>query len=233
MRFKVPFGIVAMVALALPISSSAATISWNAPDDIPNSNTVIASAGVTGLAGVDFGSSGGPTVVNNGTVNVTFTHMLRNTGPIALGNGISVASSGWTSDDTNSLNSIVLGTFGPVLDTNIGIAGPTSATISLSGLTIGTAYRVQVFASSVTANSFDTMSVSGSPTFGTHASGAGRYALGTFTADATSQALSVSAGTGDTAVVNALTVGAVVPEPTSAVFGGLTVAGLIARRRRI
>ncbi|QOV91428.1 PEP-CTERM sorting domain-containing protein [Humisphaera borealis] len=231
MRFKITCGIAAIVGLALPMSSHGALVSWGTPQSIPNVNSVIASAGVTGLDGVDFGdSASGSTVVNNGSVNVNFTRMGFGTGSTALGNGISITSSGWTLDDPNSLNSILITSFGPVLDTKMGTSN-TSASVTLSGLTIGTPYQVQIFSSSATADSFDTMTVSGSAAFGTHAAGAGKTIQGTFTANATTQALSFTASGGDTPAINALTIGTV-PEPSSAIFGGLGVVGLVLGRRR-
>ena len=51
-------------------------------------------------------------------------------------------------------NSAVTGNFGIVLDSNIGIEGGLpSATITLSGLSIGTQYQLQFFADSTGNNS--------------------------------------------------------------------------------
>jgi hypothetical protein len=57
----------------------------------------------------------------------------------------------------------------------------------------------------------------------------GQFVVGTFTADATSQELTMTRNT-DFGVANALTVG-VIPEPSAALLGGLGLLGLLHRRR--
>jgi hypothetical protein len=72
----------------------------------------------------------------------------------------------------------------------------------LSGLTIGTQYRIQFFADSTGNN---TQTISGGGTMNTLT---GQFITGTFTANVTSQVLNVTRET-DFAVANALTIGAV------------------------
>jgi hypothetical protein len=55
--------------------------------------------------------------------------------------------------------------------------------------------------------------------------------VGTFTADATTQVLSVTATSGGFAVANALTIGTVIPEPSTALLGAIGLLGLLRRRR--
>jgi MYXO-CTERM domain-containing protein len=57
----------------------------------------------------------------------------------------------------------------------------------------------------------------------------GQFVTGTFTADATSQVLTMTSTT-DFGVAKALTVGTM-PEPSAALLGGLGLLGLLRRRR--
>jgi hypothetical protein len=78
----------------------------------------------------------------------------------------------------------------------------TSASITLSGLSIGTQYQIQFFADSTASNSQTITSA------GTMDSENGQYVKGTFTANATSLVLTVTRNTAF-AVANALTIGTV------------------------
>ncbi|MCF7676220.1 MAG: PEP-CTERM sorting domain-containing protein [Akkermansiaceae bacterium] len=226
MKRKLTPIIIGIAGLALPMSAHAATVTWGSVAAITGAGD-IDSSGLDFIVGANF--SGTTTLVNNGTADINFLNV--NPGASTLvGSGITIgASSDWVNWGTSGSNSSIAGTFGTVLDSNIGIeipGGPTSATITLSGLNSGTTYRVQFFADSTGNN---TQSISGS---GSMNSLSGQFVTGTFTADGLAQVLDVSFTSGDFGVANALTIGAVpVPEPSAALLGGLGLLGLLRRRR--
>jgi hypothetical protein len=200
-------GLFGLAIFALTPSSHAADITWGSPTNI-TAVSDISSTGVTSLAGANFGNPSqvattpASVVVNNGSVDVTFTRVGSNASA-ALTNGITVTtSSAWELWGYNSGNSSMAGNYGVVLDTNLGIETATSATITLSGLTIGTQYQFQFFADSTGSNS---QTISGSAAMNTLG---GQFVTGTFTADATSQALTMTRNT-DFGVANALTIGVI------------------------
>jgi Bacterial Ig-like domain len=186
-------------------------ITWGAATAITGAGN-IQSTGITNLAGANFGVTTGTTTIvpasETGTVDVEFKSL--NSGQnVTLSNGITVAAdSTWVNWGFANVNSAISGNFGSVLDSNLGIetGAPvaTSATITLSGLTIGTRYQIQFFADSTGSNS---QTISGS---GTLNSLSGQFVTGTFTADATSEVLTIARNT-EFAVANALTIGTLAP----------------------
>jgi hypothetical protein len=200
-------GLFGLAVFALTPSSHAAEITWGSPTNITAASD-ISSTGVTSLAGANFGNPSQVATtpasidVNNGSVDVTFTRVGASSSS-ALTNGITVGtSSAWELWGYNSGNSNMAGNYGVVLDTNLGIEGPTSATITLSGLNIGTQYRIQFFADSTGSNSQTILGSAAMNTLG------GQHVTGTFTADALSQVLTMTRNT-DFGVANALTIGVV------------------------
>ncbi len=191
-----------IAALVLPVLSHAASLTWGSVQAITGASDIL-STGVTSLAGASFGiTTGTATIVNNGAVDIEFKS-LGSGQNATLSNGITVAAdSTWGNWGLAGGNSAVTGNFGTVLDSNLGIedGGPTSASITLSGLTIGTQYQIQFFADSTGNNS---QTISGSAAMNTLS---GQFVTGTFTADATSQVLTMTRNT-DFGVANALTIG--------------------------
>ena len=191
-----------IAALVLPVLSHAASLTWGSVQAITGASDIL-STGVTSLAGASFGiTTGTATIVNNGAGDIEFKS-LRSGQNATLSNGITVAAdSTWGNWGLAGGNSAVTGNFGTVLDSNLGIedGGPTSASITLSGLTIGTQYQIQFFADSTGNNS---QTISGSAAMNTLS---GQFVTGTFTADATSQVLTMTRNT-DFGVANALTIG--------------------------
>ena len=193
-----------LAAFVLPVLSHAASVTWGPVQAITGAGDIL-STGVTSLAGANFGiTTGTATIVNNGAVDIEFKS-LRSGQNATLSNGITVAAdSTWGNWGNNAANSAITGNFGVVLDSNLGIeaGGPTSASITLSSLTIGTQYQIQFFADSTGTN---TQTISGC---GNMDSKNGQFVTGTFTADATSQVLTMTRNT-DFGVANALTIGTV------------------------
>ena len=196
-------------------------ITWGAATAITGAGN-IQSAGLTNLAGANFGITTGTTTIvpasETGTVSVEFRSLLSGQN-VTLSNGINVAAdSTWGNWGANANNSAVTGNFGTVLDSNLGIETgvPVSplATITLSNLTIGAQYRFQFFADSTGSNS---QTISGSAAINSQN---GQFVTGTFTADATSRVLTVTRST-DFAVANALTIGTVDTTPPTLASGSI------------
>ena len=237
-NLKVRITLTSLVAVstcfAFAATSNAATITWGTWTGVTDNTAIQVLGGYTTVEGVNF--NGSTTTINNGTVDVSFIGIALNASGSAA--GITVASSGFSFGSTNSGNSDVVSnvgspqTWGTVLDRVIGTATP--ATISLSGLTAGDDYYVQFFSSAPDPNILsDSKITSGggdSPFFGTHAAGGTKYLIGTFTADATSQAFAVS---GEEPTYSALVIGVQpVPEPATVALAGLGLLGLAGWARR-
>ncbi len=233
--------IFAISAAALPSASHAATVTWATWNAVTNNTAITTTAGYSSYIGINF--NGSTTTINNGPggvggTNVVFTAVAQNGSAVA--GGITVANSGFDFQSTGASNSNVVSavgspqTWATTLDRVIGDSGVGAvATITLSGLTAGNEYYVQFFSSAPDANILSNSVISSggasSPAFGAHASGGTKSIIGTFTADGTSQAFTV-AGTEPT--YGALVIGVKpVPEPSTALLGGLALLGLTRRRR--
>ena len=218
--------IIGIAGAAMTLPGSAAVIAWGSVQAITGAGNII-STGVTSLAGANFGiPTGTTTIVNNGVVDVEFKS-LRSGENATLSNGITVAAAAsWENWGFQGAVSSIGGTFETVLDSNLGDeTNPLTSTITLSDLTVGTLYQIQFFADS-TGNNGQT--IEGSSTMNSRT---GQFVTGTFTADATSQMLTVTSTSGGFAVANALTVGQSIPEPSAAALLGLGGLTLLRRRR--
>jgi hypothetical protein len=219
--------VTAIAVLVMGGTAQAAMVTWDLAQTITGASD-IQSTGVTDLAGANFGRiTGTTTIVNNGSVDIEFKS-LRSGQNVTLSNGVNVAAADtWGNWGFNGAISSVGGTFETVLDWNLGDEdAPLSSTLTLSNLGIGTQYQIQFFAAA-TASRLET--ISGSGNLNTRIGGKeGQFVVGTFTADATSQLLTVS-GPVEFVVANALTIG-VIPEP--ATLGLLALGGLAVIRRR-
>lgn len=195
---------IGIAALAVSLSSQAAPVTWGSVSSITGASN-IDSTDLSSIAGANFGvTTGTTTTVNNGFVDIEFKSL--NSGQnVTLSNGITVAAeASWENWGLQTAVSGVGGTFETVLDSNLGDeTAPLASIINLSNLTSDTQYRIQFFADSTGNNS---QTISGSSAMN---SKNGQFVTGTFTADATSQALNVSVISGGFMVANALTVGVV------------------------
>ena len=233
--------IVAAAGWMFAASAEAAPVTWGVWTGVTNETAILTPAGFT-YQGVNF--NGLATTINNGTQNVVFTGNNQNATNM-LPSGISVNNTGFAFAVGGNNSNVVAPVGAPVqwtsvLDQVIGDAGDNSASINLTGLSVGSSYSVQFFSSApdanILTNSVITSGAVASPAFGAHAGLATRYIVANFTADATSQSFAV---TGTEPTYSALVIGTqvaaqVVPEPASiaiwSLFGLLGLA--IARFRR-
>lgn len=230
----------ALSAVSIVDSLSAASILWDAPtavvseDDVSLNGTLVIARQAT-VTYVDQTING---VLFSGTTNTQ--------------NGVTFGlPSGWGGYDPSSYVVGAAGTPG-TLSTSYqrmltgawyGSSAGTS-TISLSGLTLGQEYEVQIWVADYrqfppnTYNRSETLTAgntSGALTYlQTDQSGfnlgsaSGSYILGTFTADSTSQTIGVTSAS--SSQLNALQLRAI-PEPSTALLGGLGMLALLRRRR--
>ncbi len=200
--------IIGLVAVALPLSSDAAPVVWGSWTAVSDHTAIHTPGGYTTYGGVNF--NGSTTTINNGTMDVTFTGIAQNASGTAA--GITVATSGFGFQSTGNNSNVVSAvgapqTWGTVLDRVIGDSD-NSASITLSGLTVGTNYYVQFFSSAPDANILATSKIASggvdSPLFGNHVSGGTRSIVGSFTANGTSQTFAL---TGTEPTYSALVIG--------------------------
>jgi hypothetical protein len=203
-----------LAAVFLPMAAHAAPVTWGAATAI-TASTDIQTTGVTNLEGADFGlTNGTTTTVNNGAgetggVNVAFKSLLY-TQSVALSNGITVTPTNFSFNNAAG-NGTIGGNYGAILGRHSGVFN-NGGSIELSGLNIGTQYQLQVFCmggdtATVTIAGSPGLAVGGGNNAG-NSSGFGKYAVGTFTADGTTQTLAITANTTEPSI-NALTIGTV------------------------
>ena len=219
--------VTAVIGLACLGSSHAATVVWGAAQNI----------------------TGDSDVANNGTFNraYVFGNVTWTVNGVTFG-----AFTGNASGDTMSFPNQDAG-FGadgtPYRDLSTAYqnllyygawAYPSNtATITLNNLTIGYNYQVQIFVNDSRTNGYGrSMALTGSSTVLDYntteaVGGIGQFAIGTFTADSTSQELGFSSST-ETPQLNGLSLRVTaVPEPSTyaLVLGGILNLSLIRRRR--
>lgn len=234
--------IICAAGLLVPHSSEAAITTWDAAWAAVTDNTAILTlAGYNLFGGFNF--NGSATTINNGSggvggTDVAFINVPQNGSGLSITTGVTVANSGFGFQSTAGSNSNVISavgspqTWATVLDRVIGDFD-NSATITLSGLTVGYEYYIQFFSSAPDANILNNSVISSgggnSPAFGLHASGGTKSIKATFTADATTQAFAI---TGTEPTYSAVVVGVnSVPEPSAAALIGLGMVSFLRRRR--
>jgi glucuronoarabinoxylan endo-1,4-beta-xylanase len=218
------FTIISQILFSGGLNVRAAAITWSPPANITGDNDVSTlgtqlyaetwGAGTT-VNGVTFANDGSKT--GDAKVAIAFPAANSGVSAIAVGGGTSAPYSQLSSSYKNLVQGLVYG--------GTGAAGATTTgTIMLQGLTVGNFYQVQIWindsrsGASGGTNSYPTrtayLSSAGGNSVGlahcvgstssSPAGGLGQYVIGTFTADATTQAISlidsnsVSTGTGGT-----------------------------------
>ena len=199
--------IAALIAVAMPMASHAAPVTWGSWTAVTNNTAIQTTAGYTTYGGVNF--NGSTTTINNGPsgsggTNVVFTGIAQNASGTAA--GITVGTSNFLFQSTGTGNSNVTSAVGSpqtwttVLDRVIGDDPTSDATINLSGLTNGSQYYVQFFSSAPDANILQNLKITSgavqSAAFGTHSGGGTKYIIASFTAGGATQSFSFS-GSGE------------------------------------
>jgi len=226
----------AVLAAGQASAASSAPVTWNAPVTQTGAASDIVTAG-TLFAAINSGASttvNGVTFVGGGSLsgsNVTFAGGVSFSGANLFNTSFGTAPGSWDSSYSALINS---GTSG---------ANSATPTITLSGLTVGNTYSLQIFEvygnngygpwpTSFTAGG----SASSAVATGTSSTPAPQYITGSFTANAATEAISLSgpSGYGVFSALQVRTVSAV-PEPGSLSMmgaGALTFVFLGWRRRR-
>ncbi|QTN33683.1 PEP-CTERM sorting domain-containing protein [Akkermansiaceae bacterium] len=223
----------------------AATITWTSQGTITNENVIQANVSSAFNLSNTTTNWAVTTTVNPQTVTFASTA----SGAITS-NGVTLTmTSGWNNQGIAPLSTIWDGTptdadFSQVMDSfahGPGVAAPgASATFTLSGLTNGVKYSVQLFTSDSRANIGDRRSIRFNDGNGNLTAEVAQitkqYFIGTFTASGTTQAINatsspISPGTSGAVILNALTL-SVIPEPSGAMLLGLSILGFLVRRRR-
>jgi hypothetical protein len=231
--------------LPLMATSEAALVTWSAPTNISGAADVSTTGTVVGA--FNLGDTGVPSATVNGVLFQSFAvpsfSAGATVGNFALTTGtVILSSNSFFGDPGNAPFNTLPPGYQTLLSS--GVATIDNMTLTMSGLSIGTQYQFQWWTNASTAvdNVPDTSAVAGNTvTLNSNVTatpgGLGQYALGTFTADATSQAVRfdrLDPGEGGIGLVNAFQLRQVppaVPEPGTA-LAGVALLGLCGMRRR-
>jgi len=219
-----PTSIVTALAAALASTqlASAAVMTWGSATNISTGvgNSSDVSTNGTLVEAFSGRISGNPT--GNNTVNGVLFTSTTNLLPLDSNDNtdLSTSTNGGDAAYDNILSTVDFG-------------GGESTTITIGGgnLEVGELYEIQVWY-------VDQRAVTRTMSFGSSAtdplralSAAGQFAIGTFTADGTSQSLYMTTdGTSPQNHINAYQV-RLIPEPSTALLGGLGLLALLRRRR--
>ena len=224
-----------LAAFALGAGAHAATITWGSVTAISSSSDVSTTG--TLVTAAYMGNSGAQTVGG-----VTFSAANLTTGTNSYsGFDLGSVDAVFTAAAVDNRPAGVTGSYQTILNTmGEGFTGSPTLTFTLTGLTNNQQYQLQFWAADY-RTAFGDLNRSETLTAGNTSSAlsflrasspdnslSGNYILGTFTADGTTQSITIN-GTGD-AIVNAFQVRAI-PEPSAALLGGLGMLCLLRRRR--
>jgi hypothetical protein len=224
----------------------AATILWGLPTNIAGDTDVL-NLGST-FAAANFGGAGVPsTTVNSVTFSgfaVTGTPMSVTQGNITLSTLTSLSGSATigssASPPFSALTTSYKTLLGPAVSTTVSEGTVSnSLQVTVSNLTVGQPYELELFSNLSSIANTSAVDISGGPALRSNATdtvgGTGQYALGTFIADGSTQSFTVSGdpagdygGIGSLVELNAMQVRSV-PEPDSVSL--LAVSALLAGRR--
>lgn len=224
-----PLACLLLILGAAPVN--AGIIVWSAPQGISGDADVSTNGTLVGA--LNIGASG----VGNTTVNgVTFTGLALGGTSVTSGNFTFNLATGFGAANGNtSANSpfaSLSSAYQTLLSSFAGNPSPAPFTLTINGLTIGSQYEFQWW-----ANTTATLNVVTSATAGNSVAlasnptktdgGVGQFALGTFTADATSQVITFNSNIQP--ILDGLqlreTPSAVVPEPASLVMWLMGLVG--------
>jgi hypothetical protein len=234
-----------LASLAFVVSANAAVVNWQTPvaitgdTDVATTGTLVGAfiPGANALATTVNGVAFTTVFVANQYDNTTTTSLAFGSVATLAGNlglyGFNQYESGTPSGLSTDYTKVFSGGVGPATQTNY-------VTLTLTNLTIGQEYLFQSWVNDSRAvQSTRTQTIYGNNLSGSQSGvldynlsnldgGTGSFVIGTFTADATSQAMLYSSP--DYAQISAFQVRAV-PEPSSMLIGGIGSLFFFRRRR--
>jgi hypothetical protein len=242
---KLKTSILLATSLALAAGAQAATIAWTTSGltgatDVRattvSETTVLANVPLADAATTVNGVTFSTATIGAGGVSMAVTRSNNGAGGIAAGQVNGVTSIGGSTAYATLLNT----TNWSWANGTTGVTNPT-LTFSFTNLTLGQKYEIRVWALNYTnfgGGRYET--VDGTSTQISHSNGngtntGGGYFKGVFTADSSSQSfyltgLATTPSPDRVAQYNALQLSAI-PEPGSALLGGLGILALLRRRR--
>lgn len=245
----VPLRLIAL-SLAAAASAHAGLVTWGLPTTIAGGSDVSTSG--TLVVAHNLGGAGIPSAAVNG---VTFTPFVTNgpsntVGNVTLSSAANILGASTFGEVVPPFSTLLPATYRTLLESASFTGGSPAPTITLAlaGLSVGTQYQFQWWANqssffnfdpNASAPAFPTTTATAGNSVSLARTGAvsgtlGQYAIGVFTADATTQSIAFT-GSNPQTVLNAFQLRAlaapVVPEPGSCLFG-IAVAGAICARRR-
>lgn len=246
MRRFVQFMVVAVTVGLTACSAQASSIDWGSAhtitgdSDVSTSGTLFAAAAFRD-AGADVTVNGVPFAAS-ATTNLNGFNGVASTSHLTFaGNGLLyVAGPGGRAGDSSNLAWQALSSdYKSLLDDSAFFAYGNTATLTISGLTVGQKYSVQAWVNEPAwygAARSETLDGAVTLSYNVPGINVGQYVIGTFTADAATQAISVIPASTDSGVVTAPEFNAfqvrIVPEPSTFSVLVTGMIGLLAYARR-